>query len=282
MAFKTLLTQLAKFKHARASNNTLPIKGLALRPNADISFEWSERLELALMDALHKQSQVRLLICDPQTLNYDTFISALVSLNKANNTLVLDTPKPLDYHRLFHCKESSCEVKLEIKTAYGLCHIEARVSQLFSHSRQQLEIHLSPTHANESADRRLYPRVGFNTLQAPRVKLQAKGQRSISTSLMDLSRQGMKCVFQGKDIRAELVSHALSQAHNPAIIDVELMFNEHFTVAVQAQIVQTQYLRSPSCHNVIRLKFLHCKPVDYAQLDEFIFYSEDSDLNFAA
>ncbi len=113
-----------------------------------------------------------------------------------------------------------------------------------------------------SDNQRWFPRIHFDTLKGPEFIFEAQFNIPIVTNIRDLSVHGAAVESPGKDLRESFLGISSCPC--------KIRFNELFTVSLEAEIKQINFIRKPSCHTHIRLMFESICLTSQVQLENFI------------
>lgn len=229
---------------------------------------WPHSMLYALLDHCSRRTSVRLLVLDRTTLNYNHAQTMLIGFDPDTRELLIDAPTNINLHALVDARDANSEVILQLQVEQGYLNITCSITDLSLQKGRQAYVTLTATQHAVTSNRRFYPRVSFSHPSQPIVKVSPDGKPALQFKLMDISRQGAKLMFQGRDIRKDIT--AASDKKTSTILHTEFIFNDHFTLPLRCELVQAKYLRTPGCHNQVRVKFYRPEPTAQAQLDELI------------
>ena len=158
-------------------------------------------------------------------------------------------PSPLYYKKLRRGTAFSVRVKSEdqflnidlisYKTEYGL---------LYAHI----------VRAEWSDNRRWHERIRFGDRKGPKVSILREFSPNLDCHLRDLSIRGAAFDIWGQDLRKSFVTGQDLATH--------LVFNSSFVMYLNANVVSSQFIRSPCCHTRLRVQFNCLDEVQLSQL----------------
>lgn len=126
--------------------------------------------------------------------------------------------------------------------------------------------------ANWTQNKRWHNRAEFQRLKGPSVRINQEFAPNLEARLRNLSANGAAIDIWGKELNRQFAkgSH----------IECTLTFNKHFEIVSQGQILDSRFIRKPSCHTQIRIAFEHLDNLSFSQLLNFV--EASSSLSHAA
>lgn len=229
---------------------------------------WPDDMLYTLLDHSARHANVRLLVLDRHTLNYKSAQSMLIGFDPDTREILLDTPSKMTLHTLVDARDAKSEVILQLQVKQNFFNIHTHITDLSLYGGKEAYVTLTTHHCELTPNKRLYPRISFSQPIQPIVNISPDGKPALPFKLMDISRQGAKILFHGRDIRKDLVG--TDSRKSTPLLHAEFIFNDHFTLPVRCELIQAKYLRTPGCHNQVRVKFHNPEATAQAQLDELI------------
>lgn len=216
----------------------------------------------------HKDIEIQVL--DVKTQNYTGYQTNIIGFDESRAEILLDTPSPLNLHSLVSSRDAQSTVLLRLLINNDMYQLRGELSDLTPDHNQQILVTFQVESITQSNDKRLYPRAQFTHRKTrPTALVEAPGKPAFHCKLVDISRHGARLIFEGRDIRSDLLERTINTDHNHTLT-VEFAFNDHFKLPLACTLIQAKYLRTPGCHNQLRVKFVQPTATDQYQIDEFI------------
>jgi len=122
-----------------------------------------------------------------------------------------------------------------------------------------------------SENKRWYNRTEFAPLQGPEVRINREFASNVSGRLKNLSAGGAAIDIWGREMKQDLKGQALSR--------LTIVFNNHFEISLDCKVLNSQFIRQPSCHTQLRVQFTNTNTLDHYQLAHFV---DSTDTRYAA
>lgn len=235
--------------------------------------EWPLPMISGLVDSANKELGLTLHLLDVKSLNFSDLTVTTIGFDPDCSEILFECSPKADLHVLVSGRDAHSTASLHLKTNNGWYRTSGVIADVTLGSNRSILITLRIHAIEKDENRRLYSRAIFNQANAPKVMVSAPGKAAFQCKLIDVSRQGAKIIYQGRDIRQDLATQTIvsdSLAGSPPLLSIEILFNDHFSLPLSCHLVQAKYLRSPGCHNQLRVKFIRPTTTDQCQLDEFI------------
>lgn len=113
-----------------------------------------------------------------------------------------------------------------------------------------------------SANKRWHNRVDFQSLQGPTARINREFATNLDAKVLNLSPKGAALDIWGKEV------HEVVPKGNR--LKTTLTFNSHFELNLDCQILNSQFIRRPSCHTRLRVFFDSLDTLSFCQLSHFI------------
>lgn len=206
----------------------------------------------ALLDAQHVHAPVTLMLND----GHQPTQSNLLGFDYYDNTLLIDNLRPALSVKQLKTLERE-PVWLRIKVGNELLQVLCLLVEF------QCDLHtLAIVRCEFTRDHRWFPRITFPVRSGPKCRLSPPNLLPIWGYVRNLSTNGAMIEFYGDDLRESL--------SNMREVDTHIRFNELFQLTMVCDIKTLKYMRSPSCHTQLRLKFSRHTDISRHQVDGFI------------
>lgn len=150
---------------------------------------------------------------------------------------------------------------LQICGPKGLYNLKVELMEVLGEAGCEL-LSVQVLDAGLADNRRWRKRVYFDRHQGPKVELQLANHAIINGHIANLSNQGALIEVFGENLKATV--------HLGNTLRTSLLFNRNFTLSLRATLKQYRYLRSPYCHNQLRVQFQLMSAENRGELDSFI------------
>lgn len=177
-----------------------------------------------------------------------------------SSELLLDTFQPFSLYELEALTRQQSTLTLAVNQGAETWFIDCKFHGIHRSGNWYLASVLISS-IRRSRSKRLHPRIYFNARHRPVAKLRPLRSPLLRGELLDLSVFGCQIQIPGRDIRAHLSQRTLP---------LTLHFNEEFQLDCDAELKQLQFLRTPCCHNKLRLMFNKLDALQVEQLQSFV------------
>lgn len=176
-----------------------------------------------------------------------------------SSELLLDTFQPFSRYELEALTRQQSTLTLAISHGAETWFIGCKFQGIHRSGSWYLASVLINT-MRRSLSKRLHPRIYFSARHRPLAKLRPLRSPLLRGELLDLSVFGCQIQIPGRDIRAHLSQRT---------VPLTLYFNDEFQLDCDAELKQLQFLRTPCCHNKLRLMFNKLDALQVEQLQRF-------------
>lgn len=206
----------------------------------------------SLLQATERKQLVSLRFDDVPDIATAVILGADMSQNEL---LISDTrPSLID---IFKRMGTNRNCWLQLKTNNDYLRLNVRAMEV----RNGL-VTLKVMKARSTENRRWHNRVHFQALSGPSVRINREFAPNLSAQLRDLSGKGAVIDIWGKELNRSLCKGQK--------LNLAMSFNTHFELSLNSTILNSQFVRSPSCHTKLRVYFHELDVLTFHQLEHFV------------
>lgn len=203
----------------------------------------------SILSAINKRQHVTLALSDTHAIAHALILGADL---KAGIFLLSESAPDVG-----HLLTRSEHFWVKIKTKQGyLC----LALSLLGLENGLLSAKLSRCH--HTTNRRWAPRIHFAPHTGPALRIDRDFNLSLDGLASNISQHGLSADFWSKEVNTEF--------HQGQILQLQLCFHHYFEITTTVRVLDTHFLRKPSCHTQMRMKFTGLTGDQHLQLASFI------------